>query len=77
MLCQRAEGGVRLPPNLSKILFHWGLRDVLLSKASVTTRLLFMQCKSPVTSALASPLIRLSQMSLATTSENTYGTPIC
>ncbi|TFK86877.1 FAD/NAD-P-binding domain-containing protein [Polyporus arcularius HHB13444] len=42
----RAEGGVRLPPNLSKILFHWGLRDALLSKASVTTRLLFMRYES-------------------------------
>ncbi|KAI0693444.1 FAD/NAD-P-binding domain-containing protein [Cerioporus squamosus] len=42
----RAEGGVRLPPNLSKILFHWGLRDALLSKASVTTRLTFMRYES-------------------------------
>ncbi|KAI0755259.1 FAD/NAD-P-binding domain-containing protein [Daedaleopsis nitida] len=42
----RGESGVRLPPNLSKILFHWGLKDVLLKQASVTTRLVFMRYES-------------------------------
>lgn len=42
---QRGETGTRLPPNLTKIFFHWGLRDALLSKASVTTRLMFMRCE--------------------------------
>ncbi|KAI1794869.1 FAD/NAD(P)-binding domain-containing protein [Ganoderma leucocontextum] len=39
----RGNGGVRLPPNLSKILFHWGLRDILTSKSSITKRLIFMR----------------------------------
>ncbi|KAM5538702.1 hypothetical protein V8D89_007731 [Ganoderma adspersum] len=39
----RGDSGVRLPPNLSKILFHWGLRDILTSKSSITKRLIFMR----------------------------------
>ncbi|PIL22837.1 hypothetical protein GSI_15532 [Ganoderma sinense ZZ0214-1] len=39
----RGGSGVRLPPNLSKILFHWGLRDILTSKSSITKRLIFMR----------------------------------
>ncbi|RPD69780.1 FAD/NAD-P-binding domain-containing protein [Lentinus tigrinus ALCF2SS1-7] len=42
----RGGNGVRVPPNLSKILFHWGLRDVLMSKASITTKLVFMRYES-------------------------------
>ncbi|OBZ72561.1 3-hydroxybenzoate 6-hydroxylase 1 [Grifola frondosa] len=37
----RGEGGVRLPPNLTKILFHWGLAEHLLSKAYTTNSILF------------------------------------
>ncbi|EJF57123.1 FAD/NAD(P)-binding domain-containing protein [Dichomitus squalens LYAD-421 SS1] len=39
----RGDGGVRLPPNLTKILFHWGLKDILMKKASITKRLIFMR----------------------------------
>ncbi|KAI0362945.1 FAD/NAD-P-binding domain-containing protein, partial [Pilatotrama ljubarskyi] len=33
--------GIRLPPNCTKILFHWGLKDTLLQKALVTHTLFF------------------------------------
>ncbi|KAI0778764.1 FAD/NAD-P-binding domain-containing protein [Trametes elegans] len=36
-------GGVRLPPNCTKILFHWGLRNALLEKSLITHTLLFTQ----------------------------------
>ncbi|KAI0689215.1 hypothetical protein C8T65DRAFT_110422 [Cerioporus squamosus] len=42
----RGEHGVRVPPNLSKILFHWGLKDVILSRASITTKLVIMKYES-------------------------------
>ncbi|TFK88025.1 FAD/NAD(P)-binding domain-containing protein [Polyporus arcularius HHB13444] len=47
----RGEHGVRAPPNLSKILFHWGLRDVLMSKASLMDKLVFMRYDSSETLA--------------------------
>ncbi|KZT66461.1 FAD/NAD(P)-binding domain-containing protein [Daedalea quercina L-15889] len=34
-------GGMRLPPNMTKVLFHWGLKDVL-QDAALTSRLLLM-----------------------------------
>ncbi|KAH9933243.1 FAD/NAD(P)-binding domain-containing protein [Epithele typhae] len=42
----RGSGGVRVPPNLSKIFFHWGLRDALLRTAIVTTKLDFGRYES-------------------------------
>ncbi|KAI0360984.1 FAD/NAD-P-binding domain-containing protein [Trametes cingulata] len=33
--------GIRLPPNCTKILFHWGLKDVLTEKALITHTLFF------------------------------------
>lgn len=37
----RGYGGVRMAPNMSKILFHWGLRDKLLQVAAPSKPLLF------------------------------------
>ncbi|KAI0828916.1 FAD/NAD-P-binding domain-containing protein [Trametes gibbosa] len=37
------DTGIRLPPNLTKIFFHWGLRRALFEKAMVTHTLLFTQ----------------------------------
>ncbi|TFK82184.1 FAD/NAD-P-binding domain-containing protein [Polyporus arcularius HHB13444] len=40
------ESGIRLPPNLTKILFHWGLKDALKQKALVSHTILFTQYES-------------------------------
>ncbi|KAI0353667.1 FAD/NAD-P-binding domain-containing protein [Trametes cingulata] len=42
----RGEGGIRLPPNLSKIFFHWGLRDALREKALISHSILFTRYES-------------------------------
>ncbi|RPD57140.1 FAD/NAD(P)-binding domain-containing protein [Lentinus tigrinus ALCF2SS1-6] len=42
----RGHGGVRLPPNLTKILFHWGLKPALMQRALVTHTMLFMRYES-------------------------------
>ncbi|KAI0673721.1 FAD/NAD-P-binding domain-containing protein, partial [Trametes maxima] len=36
-----SDTGIRLPPNCTKILFHWGLRNALIQKATVTHTLVF------------------------------------
>lgn len=35
-----------MPPNCTKVLFHWGLRAKLLEKSLVTHTLLFTRCRS-------------------------------
>ena len=45
---QHGHGGIRVPPNLSKILFHWGLREPLMARATVTKKLDFMRCECPL-----------------------------
>ncbi|KAI0750055.1 FAD/NAD-P-binding domain-containing protein [Daedaleopsis nitida] len=42
----RGEGGIRLPPNLTKIFFHWGLRDALKKKAVVSRTIVFSKYES-------------------------------
>ncbi|KAJ8468757.1 hypothetical protein ONZ51_g9445 [Trametes cubensis] len=42
----RGEGGIRLPPNLTKIFFHWGLRDALREKGLVSHTILFTRYES-------------------------------
>ncbi|KAI0667924.1 FAD/NAD-P-binding domain-containing protein [Trametes maxima] len=42
----RGEGGIRLPPNLTKIFFHWGLRDALREKALISHTILFSRYES-------------------------------
>ncbi|KAI0328274.1 FAD/NAD-P-binding domain-containing protein [Cubamyces sp. BRFM 1775] len=42
----RGEGGIRLPPNLTKIFFHWGLRDALREKGLVSHTILFNRYES-------------------------------
>ncbi|KAI0636308.1 FAD/NAD-P-binding domain-containing protein [Trametes polyzona] len=42
----RGEGGIRLPPNLTKIFFHWGLRDALRAKALVSHTIRFTRYES-------------------------------
>ncbi|EJF67219.1 FAD/NAD(P)-binding domain-containing protein [Dichomitus squalens LYAD-421 SS1] len=42
----RGSGGVRLPPNLTKILFHWGLKPALMQKALVSHTMTFMRYES-------------------------------
>ncbi|EIW57924.1 FAD/NAD-P-binding domain-containing protein [Trametes versicolor FP-101664 SS1] len=42
----RGEGGIRLPPNLTKIFFHWGLRDALRAKALISHTILFTRYES-------------------------------
>ncbi len=54
---QRGEHGVRAPPNLSKILFHWGLRDVLMSKASIMDKLVFTKCECKIPNWRAFPCV--------------------
>ncbi|PIL31405.1 hypothetical protein GSI_06106 [Ganoderma sinense ZZ0214-1] len=39
-------GGVRLPPNLTKILFHWGLKPVLMRRALISHTMTFMKYES-------------------------------
>ncbi|RDX40536.1 FAD/NAD(P)-binding domain-containing protein [Lentinus brumalis] len=53
----RGEHGVRAPPNLSKILFHWGLRDALMSKASIMDKLVFTKCECKVPNRRAFPCV--------------------
>ncbi|RDX51205.1 FAD/NAD(P)-binding domain-containing protein [Lentinus brumalis] len=42
----RGSGGVRLPPNLTKILSHWGLKPALMQRALVTHTMLFIRYES-------------------------------
>ncbi|KAI0756303.1 FAD/NAD(P)-binding domain-containing protein [Daedaleopsis nitida] len=42
----RGSGGVRLPPNLTKILFHWGLKQILMEKATITHTMFFKRYES-------------------------------
>ncbi|KAH9930064.1 FAD/NAD-P-binding domain-containing protein [Fomitopsis serialis] len=42
----RGEHGLRIPPNMSKILYHWGLRQQLLDVALVSRALLFSRLES-------------------------------
>ena len=37
---------MRLPPNLSKIFFQWGLREALVEKGLVSHTILFTKCTS-------------------------------
>lgn len=40
-------GGIRMPPNLSKILFHWGLKDELRKIAIKSMAIDLCLCASP------------------------------
>ncbi|PCH37724.1 FAD/NAD(P)-binding domain-containing protein [Wolfiporia cocos MD-104 SS10] len=40
-LNNRGGGGMRVPPNMSKVLFHWGLKPVLRRVALTSTPILF------------------------------------
>ncbi|KAH9928180.1 FAD/NAD-P-binding domain-containing protein [Fomitopsis serialis] len=39
----RGPGGVRIPPNMSKVLFHWGLKDIMKEVGLTSHPLLFSQ----------------------------------
>lgn len=36
---------MRLPPNLTKILFHWGLKPTLMRRALISHTMTFMKCE--------------------------------
>ena len=36
---------MRLPPNLTKILFHWGLKPILMRRALISHTMTFMKCE--------------------------------
>ncbi|KAI9001468.1 FAD/NAD-P-binding domain-containing protein [Trametes punicea] len=42
----RGEGGICLPPNLTKILFHWGLGDALQDKGLISHTVKWMRYES-------------------------------
>lgn len=42
-----SAGGIRMPPNLSKILFHWGLKDELRKIAIKSMAIDLCLCASP------------------------------
>ncbi|KAH9847835.1 FAD/NAD-P-binding domain-containing protein [Lenzites betulinus] len=42
----RGEGGLRLPPNVTKIFFQWGLQDALRASASVSHTIRFTRYES-------------------------------
>ncbi|KZT69787.1 FAD/NAD(P)-binding domain-containing protein [Daedalea quercina L-15889] len=39
----RGRGGIRIPPNMSKVLFHWGLKDMMKEVGLTSHPLLFSQ----------------------------------
>ncbi|KAJ8468341.1 hypothetical protein ONZ51_g9714 [Trametes cubensis] len=41
-----SHSGIRLPPNCTKILYHWGLRGILMQRAMITHTLLFSRYES-------------------------------
>lgn len=66
---QLGRGGIRIPPNMSKILFHWGLKDLMKELGLTSHPLLFSQCE-PLChpSAVGVPMLSVSDSSHWSTS---------